>query len=491
MILNVELKGTGSYKNMLFNTLEFGIFFITIYLLYRILAHRWQNILLLIASYYFYGCWNWRFLSLIFISTVVDYFCGIKIGEGKDSSKRKLFLIISVITNLGILGFFKYFNFFSESFINLLSTIGLQANARSLNIILPVGISFYTFQTMSYTIDIYRKKMEPTYKFLDFALFVSFFPQLVAGPIERAKNLLPQILNRRTITYEKFYEGSFLIFWGLFKKIFIADNLAKIVDTIFATSDVQNGLIVMLGVLAFAFQIYGDFSGYSDIARGLSKVMGFELMVNFNLPYFSVNPSDFWRRWHISLSSWLKDYLYISLGGSRNSNIATYRNLMLTMILGGLWHGAGWTFVLWGFYQGAILVIHRFFQPILKKIFRMKNSILEFVGLWVRIIIMFIFANIGWLIFRAQSIEQIKNMVYSILFNISLTPLIEIEKLAVEIAFYTVPLVLIQLVQFKKNDLLVLYKSKVYIKSLVYLALILLFLITGVQGGRTFIYFQF
>jgi D-alanyl-lipoteichoic acid acyltransferase DltB (MBOAT superfamily) len=426
--------------NMLFNTLEFSIFFLIVYSLYRISPHRVQNILLLIASYYFYGCWDWRFLSLIFVSTVVDYFCGIKMHQANDNAKRKFFLIASVMTNLGILGFFKYFNFFSDSFADLISIFGLQANTRSLNIILPVGISFYTFQTMSYTIDIYRRKMEPTHNFLDFALFVAFFPQLVAGPIERAKNLLPQVMNPRKITFEKFYEGTYLIFWGLFKKVFIADNLAKIADNIFSTTDVQNGFVVALGVLAFAFQIYGDFSGYSDIARGLSKVMGFELMLNFNLPYFAVNPSDFWRRWHISLSTWLKDYLYISLGGNRKGNFNTYRNLMLTMLLGGLWHGAGWTFVLWGIYQGVLLIVHRFFQPYMKKIFQAKNSFLESFGLWTRIVIMFMFANFGWLIFRAQSVEQIKNMFHSLFFNFSLTGLPEIEKLGAQILFFSFPL---------------------------------------------------
>jgi len=476
---------------MLFNTIEFAIFFFIVYSLYRMLPHRWQNGLLLVASYYFYGSWDWRFLSLIFISTVVDYICGIKIHEAKSDHRRKLLLTISVVTNLGILGFFKYFNFFSGSLIDLFNSFGIHANFTTLHIILPVGISFYTFQTMSYTIDIYRDKMEPTNNFLDFALFVAFFPQLVAGPIERAKNLIPQVTNPRTMTYEKFYEGGYLIFWGLFKKVFIADNLARVVDIVFSETGVQNGWIVMLGVLAFAFQIYGDFSGYSDIARGIAKMMGFDLMINFNLPYFAVNPSDFWRRWHISLSSWLKDYLYISLGGNQGSKLATYRNLMLTMLLGGLWHGAGWTFVLWGFYQGAILVIHRFSQPFMAKNFHAKNAVLVSIGLWSRIFIMFIFANIGWLIFRAQSITQIKNMVYSILFNTTLTPIYDIKRLLAQILFYAGPLVLIQFIQYIKNDLLIVYNTRAYVKSLVYLVILLLFLVTGVQGGKTFIYFQF
>lgn len=476
---------------MLFNNWEFGIFFIIVYVLYRVLPHRGQNMLLLVASYYFYGSWDWRFLSLIFISTVIDYFCGLQLQKAENANHRKMFLFISMAANLGILGFFKYFNFFTENFANLVQSFGMQANFTSLSIILPVGISFYTFQTMSYTIDIYRGKMEPTKNFLDFALFVSFFPQLVAGPIERAKNLLPQVTNPRTFNMDQFYEGTFLIFWGLFKKVFIADNLAVIVDNIFSTTDAQNGAFVILGVLAFAYQIYCDFSGYSDIARGLSKVMGFELMVNFNLPYFAVNPSDFWRRWHISLSTWLKDYLYISLGGNRNSNYQTYRNLMLTMLLGGLWHGAGWTFILWGFYQGLILVIHRFSQPILKSIYVAKTGLEKSISLWTRIVVMFFFANIGWLIFRAQSIEQIWNMTLSVLFNTSLEPFSGIKRMAAQILFYAGPLMVIQFLQFKKDDLLMLYHTRISIKSVVYFALIILFLISGVQGGKSFIYFQF
>ncbi len=476
---------------MLFNNWEFGVFFVIVYLLYRVLPHRGQNILLLVASYYFYGSWDWRFLSLIFISTVIDYFCGLRLQKTENANHRKMFLFISMAANLGILGFFKYFNFFTDNFAELLQSFGLQPNFTSLNIILPVGISFYTFQTMSYTIDIYRGKMNPTQNFLDFALFVSFFPQLVAGPIERAKNLLPQVTMPRTITAEKFYQGTFLIFWGLFKKVFIADNLALIADNVFANTEVQNGAFVILGVLAFAFQIYCDFSGYSDIARGLSKMMGFELMVNFRLPYFAVNPSDFWRRWHISLSTWLKDYLYISLGGNRGGNYKTYRNLMLTMLLGGLWHGAGWTFILWGFYQGFILVVHRFFQPILNSIYIAKTGLEKSLSLWTRIVVMFFFANIGWLIFRAQSIEQILNMMRSVLFNTSLEPFSDIKRIAAQILFYAGPLMVIQFFQFKEDDLLVLYRTRISIKSLVYFAFIILFLISGVQGGKSFIYFQF
>lgn len=476
---------------MLFNTFEFFIFFAIVYALYRIFNHRWQNILLLVASYFFYGCWSWKFLSLIAISTVIDYFCGIHIEQSNDQRRRKILLGISMAANLGILGFFKYFNFFAENLTSLLTTLGVTLNTSTLSIILPVGISFYTFQTMSYTIDIYRGKMKPTHNFLDFALFVSFFPQLVAGPIERAKALVPQVTHPRTITTQQMSEGVFLFFWGLFKKVFIADNLAVIVEQIFSETGSQNGILVMIGVVAFAFQIYGDFSGYSDMARGLAKVMGFELMLNFNLPYFSLNPSDFWRRWHISLSSWLKDYLYIGLGGNRKGNFNTYRNLMLTMLLGGLWHGAGWTYILWGFYQGLILVVHRFSQPLLKRVFRTKNPVWLKVGIWSRIGIMFIFANIGWLIFRAQSVQQIWNMFTSMLFNSNLQPLGDIKRLLANVLFYAGPLVIIQFIQYTRDDLLVLHRSNAWVKGLVYFVLILIFLVAGVQSGQSFIYFQF
>ena len=302
---------------MLFNTLQFAIFFIIVYSLYLLFNHKWQNWMLLVASYIFYGAWDWRFLSLIFISTILDYICGLQIYKSRYLKRKRLFLFFSVFGNLAILGFFKYFNFFATNLQELLKIFGFSIHPHFLHIILPIGISFYTFQTMSYTIDIYRGRMAPTKKFFDLALFVAFFPQLVAGPIERAKHLLPQILVPRKLSLDKFYEGCYLIFWGLFQKVFIADNLAKIVDPVFAGNSPYNGIQVILALYAFAFQILCDFSGYSNIARGLGKCMGFDIMVNFNLPYFSTNPREFWRRWHISLSTWLRDYLYISLGGNR------------------------------------------------------------------------------------------------------------------------------------------------------------------------------
>ena len=302
---------------MLFNSIQFFVFFLIVYSLYLILNHKWQNRMLWLASYIFYGCWDWRFLSLIIISSGVDFYCGAKIDAANESCQRRKFLFVSVAVNLIILGFFKYFNFFVSSLNSLFIAFGLSIDIPILTIVLPVGISFYTFQTMSYTIDIYYKKIKPVDSFSDFCLFVAFFPQLVAGPIERAKNLLPQILRPRKVNLCDFYSGSYLIFWGIFLKVFIADNLAQVVDPIFIKEPPYMGKEVLVSLYAFSFQIFCDFAGYSNIAIGVARCMGFKLMNNFNLPYFSTNPSEFWQRWHISLSSWLRDYLYIPLGGNR------------------------------------------------------------------------------------------------------------------------------------------------------------------------------
>ena len=404
---------------MVFNSFQFAVFFIIVFILYLSCSHRWQNRLLLLASYVFYSAWDWRFLSLIWISTILDYFCGIIIYRSADIKKKRIFLFISILGNLSILGFFKYFNFFSENLQFLLSAFSINIHPHFLKIILPVGISFYTFQTMSYTIDIFRKEMEPTKHFFDFALFVAFFPQLVAGPIERAKHLLPQMLNPRIVTLNKINEGCFLVFWGLFQKVFIADNLAKLVDPVFNVPPPYNGLSVILAVYAFAFQIFCDFAGYSNIARGLSKCMGFDLMVNFKMPYFSSNPKEFWQRWHISLSSWLRDYLYIPLGGNRKGEIRTYINLILTMLLGGLWHGASWTFIIWGIYQGGLLVLYRLLKPVLEKLFEFESAIGKRISKIICIILFFQLTCIGWLIFRCQTLTQLAEMLKSLLFDFS------------------------------------------------------------------------
>lgn len=336
---------------MLFNSIDFAIFLPIVFLLYWFVTDKklkLQNFLIVAASYLFYGWWDWRFLSLILFSTLVDYTIGRQLRNEENQLKRRVLLWTSILVNLGFLGFFKYYNFFLDNFIAAFSFFGTDIKANSLNIILPVGISFYTFQTLSYSIDVYKRKLEPTKDFIAFSAFVSFFPQLVAGPIERATHLLPQFYKKRTFDYSKAVDGMRQILWGLFKKIVIADNCAEYANLIFNNSADYSGSTLVLGALFFTFQIYGDFSGYSDIAIGTSRLFGFDLMRNFNFPYFSRDIAEFWRRWHISLSTWFRDYLYIPLGGSRGGTWMKVRNTFIIFIVSGFWHGANWTFIVWG-----------------------------------------------------------------------------------------------------------------------------------------------
>lgn len=350
---------------MIFNSIEFGIFFPLVFIIYWLFfsnKSKPRNIFLIIVSYLFYGWWDWRFLSLIIISSVVDYALGQKIYKEDNQQKRKKLLLISLLVNLGFLGFFKYFNFFVDSFVDAFSIFGESPQFTTLNIILPVGISFYTFQTLSYTLDIYYRKLEPTKDVFAFFAFVSFFPQLVAGPIERAKNLLPQFLEKRTINYELLKSGLFLMAWGFFKKIVIANRLAIFVDGAYANIETLDGISVFVAVIFFAFQLYLDFSAYSDIAIGSARMLGFNLSTNFKRPYLSSSFSDFWKRWHISLSSWFKDYVYIPLGGNRTTTKRYIKNIIIEFVISGLWHGASWNFAIWGFLNGLfILVFDRLF----------------------------------------------------------------------------------------------------------------------------------
>ena len=388
------------------------VFLIVVFGLYWFIFNKkikHQNILLLLVSYIFYGWWDYRFLSLILISTLVDYFVGLRIhGTGK-TSRRKVLLGISMAFNIGLLAFFKYFNFFVDSWIQLLNNIGYHAqNTWTLNIILPVGISFYTFQTMSYTIDVYRNKLEPTRDFISFAAFVSFFPQLVAGPIERASNLLPQILEKRTFAYENGIQGLRLILWGLVKKVVIADVLALKVDDIFENYHDFGGGVLWLGAVYFAIQIYCDFSGYSDIAIGVSKLFGIELMSNFKFPYFSRNVGEFWRRWHISLSTWFRDYLYIPLGGSRLGKWKSLRNVFIIFLVSGLWHGANWTFVAWGgihallFVPSLILGRNRKYADAIVA----ENSLFPTLKELGQILLTFFLVVLAWVFFRSESLTS-------------------------------------------------------------------------------------
>src|SRR5262245_56127367 len=336
---------------MVFNSLHFLWFFVVVYALYRVLPHRAQNWLLLVASYYFYAAWDWRFLGLLLGSTLVDYSCARALDVTEAPRRRKALLTISLTFNLTLLAFFKYFNFFADNLHVVFGAIGWKLDFVTLRVLLPVGISFYTFVTMSYVIDVYRREIPATRDLVDFAVFVAYFPHLVAGPILRASKLLTQIDNPRTISQEQIRDGLWLVAWGFRQKVFVADNLASVANTVFEPGMHHTGVNVLLGAYAFAFQIYGDFAGYSNIARGISKLMGIELIENFRFPYLVRSPQAFWRHWHISLSTWLRDYLYIPLGGNRGTSWQTNRNLMITMVLGGLWHGAAWTFVIWGVYH--------------------------------------------------------------------------------------------------------------------------------------------
>lgn len=403
---------------MLFNSFDFALFLPIVFILYWFVANkniRMQNLLIVVASYVFYGWWDWRFLSLILFSTLVDYLVGVRLGTEDNQAKRKVLLWTSILVNLGFLGFFKYYNFFLDNFIASFSFFGREITANSLNIILPVGISFYTFQTLSYSIDVYKRKLRPTKDFIAFAAFVSFFPQLVAGPIERAKNLLPQFFRSRTFDYNKAIDGMRQILWGLFKKMVIADNAAEIANEIFNNSANYSGSTLLLGALFFTFQIYGDFSGYSDIAIGTARLFGFDLMRNFNYPYFSRDIAEFWRRWHISLSTWFRDYLYIPIGGSRGSLPMKIRNVFVIFIVSGFWHGANWTFIVWG----ALNAIY--FLPLL---LAKKNRIylgnvaqgrnLPTIRESFQMLTTFGLTVFAWIFFRAESIGHSMNIISKI-----------------------------------------------------------------------------
>ena len=391
---------------MLFTSLTFLWFFALVWGVYWLLRdhRRAQNALLLAASAYFYGYWDWRFLGLIFGSATIDYLIGLRLADGRlDTRSRKALVTLSLVCNLGALGLFKYYDFFAGSAADLLSSLGFGVHDWTLSLVLPVGISFYTFQTLSYTLSVYRGEEEVERSFLDFATYVAFFPQLVAGPIVRAAEFLPQLKQRRIFRWQDQAEGLEPAAWGLFKKLVIADNLAPAVDGVFGATGEVGYLARLIGVYAFTIQIYCDFSGYTDIARGTAQAMGFHFPLNFRRPYFSRDPQEFWRRWHISLSSWLRDYLYISLGGNRRGPARTQFNLGATMVLGGLWHGAAWNFVLWGAFQGLMLIVHRAVVGRRKQGSGRSGWLAAAIG-WLAFMQLVCF---GWLLFRAQSFEQI------------------------------------------------------------------------------------
>lgn len=408
---------------MLFNSIGFFIFLPIVFLLYWFVTKtslKHKNILLLIASYFFYGCWDWRFLFLLIFSTSLDYFTGIKIAESLIPKNKKFWLWLSVGINLGFLGVFKYYNFFIASFASAIGYLGVNSSFSTLNIILPVGISFYTFHGLSYVIDIYYNKIKPEKNVVDYSLFVSFFPLLVAGPIERATHLLPQLKQNRQFNYTKTVDGLQQILWGLFKKVVIADNCAAYANTLFNEQGYHSGSSLVLGAVFFSFQIYCDFSGYSDIALGTARLFGIELLKNFSFPYFSRDIAEFWRRWHISLSSWFKDYLYIPLGGSKGSQFNVVKNTFIIFLVSGLWHGANWTFLVWGLLNAVYFLPLLLFNLNRKNIdIVAQNSYLPSLLDFFKIALTFSLVTLAWIFFRANSVGFAFNYIKNI-FNVSL-----------------------------------------------------------------------
>ena len=470
---------------MFFNSFEYLLFLPTVLAVYWLVSHRNQNILLLAASYFFYGCWDWRFLSLIIISTVVDFWAGrfIHAANAKgDTGFKRLGLLASVATNLSILGFFKYWDFFITEAYSLLESAGLSVSAPLLEVVLPVGISFYTFQTMSYTIDIYREKLEPTDRLLDFALFVAFFPQLVAGPIERARNLLPQISSERRFSFDQFSEGLWLILFGLIRKVVIADTAAGMVDMVFAGPADFGSADLALALALYSLQIYGDFSGYSNIARGSARLLGFDLMRNFNHPYFAASITEFWRRWHISLSTWLRDYLYIPLGGNRKGPRRTYVNLMTTMLLGGLWHGASWNFVVWGGLHGFYLAVDRFLTGNSRAKATSQRPVLSDL---LKRFSVFLLVTFTWLFFRSTDWGSTVVFLQGLVALDTLT-----SKLWSSFLLLAALTLLIDVPQEIRDDEFCIRVEPVGLRAIVAAVGILLMLISGTEA-TPFIYFQF
>lgn len=479
---------------MLFNSVDFAIFLPVVFVLYWFVTQRnlkLQNILIVAASYFFYGCWDWRFLGLIFFSTILDYLIGLRLSKVTHSKKRKLLLTTSLVVNLGFLGFFKYYNFFLDNFVAAFRFFGQDIDPDRLSIILPVGISFYTFQTLSYTIDVYKNKLKPTDDFIAFAAFVSFFPQLVAGPIERATNLLPQFFEKRSFNYHLAKDGLRQILWGLTKKIVIADNAAYYANLIFNDHEAYSGSTLLLGAFFFAFQIYGDFSGYSDVAIGTSRLFGFNLMQNFAFPYFSRDIAEFWRRWHISLSTWFRDYLYIPLGGSRGGLKMKIRNTMIIFIVSGFWHGANWTFMIWG----ALNAIY--FLPLLLLNKNRLNTDIVAQGKYLpeikelmQMVITFLLTLIAWIFFRAKDVSTAVDFIVK-MFSEKLFSVPDMFPLKV-IGFIGLLLMVEWLQRTKKHGLEFSENSRLpwFARWMIYMGLIAcIILFSGAQ--QEFIYFQF
>lgn len=455
--------------------------------------YKIQNIITVIASYVFYGWWNWRFLFLIIFSSLIDFFIGKKLNQISNDKSRKMLLILSLFANIGLLGFFKYFNFFIESFNQAFLLFGQEFKLSTLNIILPVGISFYTFQTMSYTIDVYKRKMSATKDIIAFLSFVSFFPQLVAGPIERANDLLPQFFKLRKFDYRSSVIGLKQILWGLFKKVVIADSCALVVNELFAQTHSYSGYILVLGLIFFSFQIYGDFSGYSDIAIGLARLFNINLSINFNFPYFSKNIIEFWRKWHISLTKWFRDYLYFPLGGSRLGVNKTIRNILIIFLVSGLWHGANWTFILWGLLHAIVYIIYKLMPKY--QINQIKNKIaISFFSL-TQIMFNYLLVSAFWVFFRAENIKSafyyIKQIIKGIIINpieiININFWLHYPSLIVMILFF----IFIERRGVKRHVVLAQFDHFPKLLRWSIYSILMISIIYNMQQPQEFIYFQF
>ena len=478
---------------MLFNSIDYAIFLPIVFLFYWFIVNKnlkLQNFFLLTVSYIFYGWWDWRFLTLIIFSSMVDYLVGVGLEKQQDKIKRKMLLLTSILVNIGFLGFFKYYNFFAENFVKAFTIFDKHPDITSLNIILPVGISFYTFQTLSYSIDVYNRKFKPTKDIVAFFAFVAFFPQLVAGPIERATNLLPQFYKKRYFEYDKAVDGMRQILWGLFKKIVIADNCARYVNVIFSNYSDYSGSTLVIGLLLFTFQIYGDFSGYSDIAIGTARLFGFSLMRNFAYPYFSRDIAEYWRRWHISLSSWFRDYVYIPLGGSRGSTWMKIRNIFIIFLVTGFWHGANWTFIAWGFINAC------YFLPLMLTKQNRKyldivaeGKILPSIKEFFQMGLTFFITCMARVFFRSESISGAFNYI-RIMFSTSLLtiPSILPKRLIPAIILFVV----IEWIQREKQHALQIdnFKLPEVVKWGLYYSLIIIIIVFG-GTQQEFFYFQF
>ena len=487
---------------MVFNSIDFIIFLTLAFSLYWFVFHhslRGQNLFLVICSYIFYSWWDWRFLSLIIISTIIDYNVGLKIFKNNRIFVKKIYLWISIISNLLLLCTFKYFNFFIDSWLSVASTFGFKQSSITINLILPVGISFYTFQTISYSLDIYRGSIKPTKDFISFAAFICFFPQLVAGPIERARNLLPQMLKMRFFEYKTGVQGVRLIIWGMFKKIVIADSLAHHVDFIFTNYTTLNSLTLLLGLVYFSFQIYCDFSGYSDIAIGVAKLFGFELMSNFNFPFFSRDVGEFWRRWHISLSSWFRDYVYIPLGGSKRGKWISIRNIVIVFLLSGFWHGANWTFIVWGLCHAMLFLplflINKNRRYLSSNI--AENSFLPSFFELLQMMTTYFSTTILWVFFRSQSIADSIDYLSRMVIDFSL-PNSNRSGIPIILIFFS-----LEWIMRKSGSKNILCTESLYIKSvnvrfykpikflILWLLLSAIFNFSIINNKSEFIYFQF